>query len=327
MGNPVATRRPPATGVGLGPTATEAVFAAMGTQVHLVVVDGPPDALDGARRLVDHLEARWSRFRPESDLSRLGRADGAWVSVHPDTVQLLEHARAGWEATAGRFDPTVLPALVAAGYDTTFATVVARPPARADAPPGSRRTGAGDAPAPGLASLEVDRPGGRVRVPAGVGIDPGAIGKGLAADLVVERVVADGAAGAMANVGGDLRAAGAGPGGDGWGIEVVVPGHDTTLLLAVADGAVATSTPAYRRWHHDGRPVHHLVDPRTGRPADRPATSATVVAGTGWLAEVLATSLVLGGPPEDLLAVGATGLVVDHDGGLAELPGLREYRR
>lgn len=329
--SPTRTRVPPlATGLDLGDGAAEIVFDAMGTQAHVVVVDGGGGLPADARRFVDELEDRWSRFRPTSDVSRLNRADGNWVQVHPDTLMLLERARTGWQVTDGWFDPTVLPAIVAAGYDTTFEVVAGRSdpaPIRDGAAPEPDRRTDGPGPAPGLARLELDRRCSRVRLPSGVGVDPGAIGKGLAADLVVDRMLDLGAAGAMANVGGDLRVAGRPPVPAGWGVEVAIPGSNDTLLLGLAEAGVATSTPAYRRWQREGRVVHHLVDPHTGRPAAHPAWSATVVAGAGWLAEVLATSLVLGAPPDHLLTLGATGFVTDDAGRVQRLPGLEEYLR
>ncbi len=319
-----------ATGLDLGDDTAETVFAAMGTQAHVVVIDGSPDLLADAHRFVDELEDHWSRFRPDSDISRLNRGQGDWVPVHPDTVTLLDRARSGWQLTDGRFDPTVLPTIVATGYDTSFEVVAARsdtaPGGHASAPALDQRAAA-RRPAPGLGGLHLDGRRGLARLPRGVGVDPGAIGKGLAADLVVERMLEGGAAGAMANLGGDLRVAGRPPTPAGWGVEVTIPGCPETLLISLADGGVATSTPAYRRWQHEGRVVHHLVDPRTGRPAAHPAWSATVVAGAGWLAEVLATALVLGAPQEHLSGVGATGFTTDDGGRVQSLPHLEEYLR
>lgn len=320
-----------ATGLGLGVRADDTVFEVMGTRAHLLVVDGSADLLRDARRFVEELEDHWTRFRPDSDVSRLNDAEGAWTPVHPDTLVLLDRARTGWQVTDGRFDPTVLPAVLAAGYDTTFAAVAERedpPRANGCAVPGpGGAMSPGIWAAPGLGGLQLDRTGQRARLPRGAAVDPGAIGKGLAADLVVERLLGRGVGGAMANIGGDLRVAGRPPGPGGWGVEVVVPGGGQTLLLAMAEGAVATSTPTYRRWRHHGRVAHHLIDPTTGQPARDPARSATVVAGTGWLSEVLATSLVIGGPPGDLAAVGATGLLTHDDGRIQYLPGLKEYTR
>src|SRR5688572_21518950 len=114
----------------------------MGTEVHLVAVGAPAGALDRARRRVAALERRWSRLGEASDVSRLNRAAGEPVAVSPETVTLLELAIEGWRLTGGRFDPTVLPALVAAGYDRTF-TEVAADPAAATRPARTPRPAAG----------------------------------------------------------------------------------------------------------------------------------------------------------------------------------------
>lgn len=311
----------------LGDDTVQVQFPGLGTTVHLVVVDPPPDALQAGRRLVDDLEEQWSRFRTDSDITRLNHAGGTWVSVGPATLVLLDRARTGWAITGGLFDPTVLPALVEIGYDVSFEHL----PRRIR---GAVRGGTGDtagepvraAATPGLGGLDLDWARSRARLAPGVAFDPGGIGKGLAADLVVDRLLAMGSAGALANLGGDLRAAGAAPGSDGWGVEVVAPGQDANPILAFEDAAVATSTPLHRRWEHRGRPVHHLIDPTTGRPASAPAVSATVVAGAAWLAEVLATSLALGGLAAHLPAA-ATGLVCDPNGQWHDLPGIEEFRR
>lgn len=317
-----------ATRPDLGPGVAQVVVPAMGTTMHLVVVAevgaapdalGLPALLERGRMLIEHLESCWSRFLPTSDISRLNRADGAWTHVAPATMTLLEQAQVGWHVTGGRFDPTVLPALEAAGYDATFDDVAARTP---DAGLPDRRTG----PAPGLGGLELDVERHRARLPVGVRVDPGGIGKGLAADMVVADLVAAGAAGAMANLGGDLRVAGLSSDSAGWCIEATLPGRSGGMSVVVADGGVATSTPALRRWDHGAGPAHHIIDPTTGRPAADAAHNALVVAGTAWFAEVLATALVLG-DRDTVVAYGATGIVHDATGGRTDLPGMEAYLR
>jgi thiamine biosynthesis lipoprotein len=92
----------------------------MGTQVELLAVDAPGGALAAACRRLAELEARWSRFRPDSEISTLNRAAGRPVAVSSETLTLLTLAVLGWQATAGQFDPTILDALEAAGYDRSF---------------------------------------------------------------------------------------------------------------------------------------------------------------------------------------------------------------
>ena len=131
---------------------------AMGTQVELLAVDAPSGTLTATRGRLADLEARWSRFRPDSELSTLNRAAGRPVAVSPETLTLLALAVLGWQATGGRFDPTVLDALEAAGYDRSFDQL---PTAR----PGADGTRPAPGPALGLAGLR-NRRQRRYRHPA-----------------------------------------------------------------------------------------------------------------------------------------------------------------
>jgi thiamine biosynthesis lipoprotein len=147
-----------------------------------------------------------------------------------------------------------------------------------------------------------------------VQIDPGGIGKGLAADLVVDLLLAEGAIGALVGVGGDLRAAGTAPDGEGWIVAIEDP-HDAGAVvgtIALEAGAVASSWRTKRTWTApDGTPRHHLIDPTTGVPALSGLAGVTVVTGVGWRAEVLAKAAFLAGPVE-----GAALLTVNHASGL-----------
>jgi thiamine biosynthesis lipoprotein len=170
----------------------------MGSEVHILVVGGPVRLLDVARELVDDLEEKWSRFRPTSEISRMNDRAGSSVSVSPETVGLVERALEGARLKNGWYDPTVLGAMLRAGYDRSFELL-------ADAPPsnGSRLKF-------GYQGIEVDPLRSTVTLPRGVGFDPGGIGKGYAADLLVSELLDQGAAGVCANLGGDLRVRGAG---------------------------------------------------------------------------------------------------------------------
>lgn len=284
---------------------TEHRFRAMGTDVH-VVVQGPSGLLDLAQREVERLERRWSRFRPDSELSRVNAAAGTWVPVSPETALLVARALEAWSITGGRFDPTVLGDVVRAGYDRSYDQLVDR----AEAPTSALRRGAGD--------VAVDRDDPAIRVPVGVGLDPGGIGKGLAADLVAERLEAEGAAGALVNVGGDLRASGCGPDGDDWTVAIDPAATGLPVAtVALAQGGLATSTVLRRRWWAGGRPRHHLIDPATGEPADRGVVAASVLAAAGWQAEVLAKVAIVAGVADAttlLEELGADAVFVDEVG-------------
>ena len=298
--------------------AAETSFQAMGGRAHLVV-NGGRHLLSYGRQLVEALEARWSRFRPDSEISILNRAAGQPVAVSPETFTLVTLAVLGWHASGGRFDPTVLDALEAAGYDCPFQQL---PPNRDGRDGMERRPG----PAPGLAGITLDPDAGTVTLPLGTRFDPGGIGKGYAADLLCTELRASGAAGGCVNVGGDLRVSGRAPRGGPWRIAVAHP-HGDAATLELTEGAVATSSPAGRAWRAGGRLAHHLIDPRSGQPARTGVLQVTVVTGEAWRAEVAAKAAFLAGLPHGLdlaCRLGAEALVVDADGRIHPTAGLRQ---
>jgi len=297
----------------------------MGTRARVLVVGGPPGLSDRLEQRVHDLEALWSRFVPDSEISRLNRAGGARLVVAPETARLVDCAISGWEATYGLFDPTVLGDLERAGYDRSFDEL----------PLGGRVTRPLRQPSwlvRGCSAIEVDLDAGTARLPAGVGFDPGGIGKGLAADIVAEEALAAGAAGVLVDLGGDVRVAGRPPRSDrNWVIDIEDPfGGPAFGYLELTDGAVATSARTRRRWSIDGEPRHHLIDPLLGMPVDSDIVAATAVAGSGWQAEVLAKAAFVGGPVQGLGLVdqlGGTALLVDDAGRRAAGPGWDTFGR
>jgi thiamine biosynthesis lipoprotein len=204
---------------------------------------------------VAKLEACWSRFLPDSDVSRLNRAGGAAIGVRPDTVTLLQAMAEATRATGGAYDPTV----------------------------GTRDAHRGE-PSSWIDRVAIDVAAGVVRIDAGLQLDPGGIGKGLAADLVVAAAVADGAADAVVSLGGDLRTSG--PARRRHLVDIAAPSGDGPIdRIVVGDGAVATS----------GTRRSGLVDPATGREVASGLVQASVVAATGAAAEAFTTSVLVGG--------------------------------
>jgi thiamine biosynthesis lipoprotein len=294
-------------------------FRAMGTDVTVLALGPRADVGARAAAALERLEAMWSRFRPTSELCAVNDAAPAPVVVSAETYALIDRAVDAWRRTAGTYDPTVLPAVVAAGYDRDFDAVTADGPGPAvDA-----------AAAPGCADVVLDPVVGSVALPDGVAMDLGGIGKGYAADLVSAELAVD-ADGVLVNLGGDLRARGRAPVPHGWVVEVDDPlGSGATGLLAIDQGAVATSTRLRRAWTRDGAALHHIIDPRTGRPARSGLASVTIVAGEAWRAEVLAKAVFVAGADASTRLVeawGATGLCVRDDGRVEELAGLARYR-
>jgi thiamine biosynthesis lipoprotein len=290
---------------------------AMGTAARVLVLGGSPDLPARAWARIEDLEARWSRFRPTSELCRLNAAGGAPVVVSHETYYVVARAIGSWRETQGWFDPTVLDALEQAGYDRDFAAVVDDDVATTS-PPG---------PAPGCAGIELLPLLSAVQLPEGVRLDLGGIGKGTAADLVVGDLLAAGAEGACVDLGGDIRVGGTGPDEGAWRIDLdpdVAP--DGSFRLAA--GAVATSTRVRRAWTQNGVPRHHLIDPRRGTSATSGLRSVTVVAAEAAAAEVLAKAAFVAGPaagPALLSEHGVTGLLVADDGVVEPLPGLEAF--
>jgi thiamine biosynthesis lipoprotein len=287
----------------------------MGTDAHVIVVGGPAGLERHAQDRIAQLERRWSRFIEDSEISTLNRYAGAPVKVSRETVELVARALDAWRLTDGRFDPTVLGAVLRSGYDRSFDAL------GPDVHSGSSGLDLG---APSIEILD-----DIIRLPQGTGFDPGGIGKGLAADIVAGELRAAGAAGACVNLGGDVRVFGRSTRGDAWTIAVDHPWCDDAIArLGIAEGAAATSTTLRRQWTVNGEPRHHLIDTATGKPSTRDLTFVTVVAGNAWTAEVAAKAVLLRGTPHhfDLLAsIGAEGLAIDERGHVDATPGMSTY--
>jgi thiamine biosynthesis lipoprotein len=288
-------------------------FRAMGSDCHVIVVGGPPGAAADARDRIGDLEERWSRFRSDSEISRLNAQAGTPLAVSADTRLLVTRAIEAWRLSGGAFDPTLLGAVLRAGYVHSLerGPITARGAS-------TLLTGCTD--------IVVD--GDTVCLPGGTGFDPGGIGKGLAADIVVAELVEAGVAGACINVGGDLRVAGAAPDGRSWTVAVEHPWQRTPLaLLGLNAGAVATSTTLRRRWEVDGQSLHHLIDAGTGEPSASDLTLASVVTGEAWSAEVLAKTVLLRGAVRafDVLDANAEAIAVDRLGGISATAGIGAF--
>ena len=317
-----------------GPMSSESrIVKVMGTTAHLIVTDGPSGLVDRGVDRLDELEARWSRFLPDSEISRLNDRPGVPVLVSKDTYRLIDHALAGWRLTEGRFDPTLLREVRAAGYDRSFELLDANQSLGGPVPPPVEVASAvADSPRSGANEIALDPIVGSVTLGPDVQLDPGGIGKGLAADLVVDLLLAEGARGALVNVGGDLRVAGAPPEGDGWVVAIEDPTDADRMVdtISLDAGAVASTWRTKRAWTApDGTPRHHLIDPKTGLSAASGLAGVAVLTGRGWRAEVLAKAAFLAGPVDGaalLAANDAAGLLVADDGTVSEAGAWARFR-
>jgi FAD:protein FMN transferase len=264
-------------------------FRAMGTSVEVFVeAEDGRAALDSAEAEIERLEQVMSRFRPDSELSQLNDAGALDVSI--DLAEVIELALAARDRTNGLFDPTVHDAVVGAGYDRTF-----------DSLPAERR--GRPSPAACLGGVEVS--GRRVSIEPGFRLDLGGIGKGFAAERTAELLATTGPA--LVSAGGDVAVRGV-PAEGAWAIAV-----EDDVTLGVGRGGLATSGVDRRRWRFGGVEQHHLIDPRTGRPAHTDLVRVTAVAGDAVEAEVLAKALLLGGL-DAAIAADTTAVLVSADG-------------
>ena len=253
-------------------------FHAVGTTCSAAVTAGRHDtrrarrALSAARAEVAACEEVLSRFLPTSDLSRLNASAGEWTAVDERLLEVLRLALRAREETAGRFDPTILPALVAAGYDRSFEQLVERP--------------ARPVPTTGAQARRSSSTRGRSRAPrAGRRRRPEAIGKGYAAERALwtpcatpgRRFPAVSSTWAATSRCGE-RHPRADPGGSRSPTRADRERGIGVLLLN--SGGVATSGRDVRRFG-PGRSLHHLIDPATGEPAAPGPLAVTVVAPDG----------------------------------------------
>ena len=262
-------------------------FRAMNTDVNawLWSVDS-----NMARRALQRVEdffrgahARFTRFEPDSELSALNASAGQPFAASPQLFEVVELAQKFSALTDGLFNPTIIGALEATGYDRTFDSLQ---DTQVERPMIASRVSAASA-------IALDSRQRTIRLPAGVRIDLGGIAKGWAVQQAAQQLAAYGPC--LVDAGGDIMTAGAVPGRAGWSIEIADPfdrEHDVTTLR-IRDQAVATSGIDRRRWQRNGVWQHHLIDPRTGRPSDSDLQSATVIAPTTVEAEVYAKTIFL----------------------------------
>jgi thiamine biosynthesis lipoprotein ApbE len=336
------------TPVQRAPTAT-ARWEALGSTVVLRVTEPLwlPRASAILARELDAIDRACSRFRDDSDLTRVNaHAGGRPVPVAPLLVEALQVAVRAAELTDGDVDPTVGAALVLAGYDRDFSLLERREHSGAwvaeDSRERAREWFAAETPAAGgdlhnppsppptliarrlsgHRTVELDAGRSTVRIPSGILLDLGATAKAWAADRGARAVWAAARCGVLVSLGGDIATAGgvgSGPAG-GWRIHVTddhrsgpdAPGQ----TVAIADGGLATTSVAVRRWQRGAQPMHHIIDPSSGAPARGPWRTVSVAAADCTDANIAATAALVRGhrAPAWLDALGLPARLVAHDG-------------
>ncbi|MEZ4864374.1 MAG: FAD:protein FMN transferase [Caldilineaceae bacterium] len=328
-------------------------FRAMGSQISLWV-ESSARAAQTAFAAVEQLfathERTLSRFDPASELSTLNRSPNQWLPVSPLLWSVLTWALELAAQTDGLFDPTLLNAVEAAGYTRSFELLEAdrafTPMARQAQHRCLPSTAAGQK--GGWQAIQLDGVKQAVKLPAGVRLDFGGIGKGYTAQRAVELLSQWGAC--LVDAGGDIVAGVAPQGLPGWPVAVaapstlpaITPGAEVEagsaaadeptapdlLELWLAEAALATSGVDYRRWRQAGRVRHHLIDPRTGEPAVTDVVTASILATEATVAEAWAKAALLLGMREGIQQLTEhqmAGLLAAVDGEVALTPVLADY--
>jgi len=265
-------------------------FKAMGCRMSALVASpaGPtPELLQQVPLWFEAWEQALSRFRENSELSRLNRAAGWQVQVSETLWNVFQVALEAEQASDGLVTPTVLNALAMAGYDQSFDLLP-----REQVPQPVSVWGTVNP----LAEITWDAATRTICLPLDIHLDFGGVAKGWAAQQAMQRLAVLGMP-VMVNAGGDIALSGALPDGQPWIISIDNPFQPGEFceLLTLSGGGIATSGTDYRRWKQGGRLSHHIIDPRNGRPAQSDIISATVIAPTVMEAEMAAkTVLILG---------------------------------
>ena len=281
----------------LGPTMSEhlpsADWNAIGTTIRIVVTDATK--LDSARAMLTDdlaaLDLACSRFRADSELMKLEARTGQPTTVSALLAAAVRAALRGAVLTDGLVDPTVGQAMEAIGYDSDFASVPAQG--------GPLRVTVRHVPQ--WRQIKLDDSANLLTVPAGARLDLGATAKAWAADRSAEGIARVLRCGVLVSLGGDIAVAGDVPPG-GWSIRVQditgapsTPAQGPTGVIAIHGGGLATSSTSARRWQRGGDLMHHILDPRTGRPADSDWRTASVAAGSAVDANIASTAAIIRG--------------------------------
>jgi FAD:protein FMN transferase len=290
-------------------------FRAMNTDI-VMAAEGHTDAVQqgfaAAQRFIAASEARLTRFTDSSELAHLNASTGQPFQASPELFDVVRQARGFAADTCGLFDPAILNALEAAGYDRSMDDI--------------RTNGAGPlrgvtAPASTWRDIHLDERTATILLPAGMRLDLGGIAKGWIAERAAH-ILADFTTACAVNAGGDMFASGVPRGELAWQVALEDPRNPerTLAILRLGPGALATSSTTRRRWQQDGQWQHHLIDPRRGAPAQTDWLSVTAIAAHATEAEVFAKALLIAGSKEaPALAAGFSDLAfiaVDGDGRL-----------
>lgn len=296
------------------------MFRAMNSNIVLVAESESPQATAGflaARDFIETSERRFTRFSEQSELSLLNHAAGHWFQASPDLFDVIKEAFFYFHKTDGLFDPSILPSLRHAGYVQSMDEIrrIGAAPRPAGHPP---------APASSFASIELNEADSSIRLPADMQIDLGGIAKGWIAERAAH-VLHHYVPACAVSAGGDMFLIGYPEGQDFWEVGLEDP-RDPRMnisVLSLREGAIATSSVTKRAWKQEGVSRHHLIDPRTGEPADTAWLSVSVLAAHAAAAETFAKAFLIAREDETQRLVEQnpelTVLAVDKDGNVVNL--------
>lgn len=272
------------------------------------------------QRTVAEIDLACSRFREDSELTALNRAEGRTTRVSALLLEAVAAALRAAVITDGDVDPTLGRALIALGYDRDFAAGLAdrTEHARVCGPEASARLTVGSV--PGWRTIRLDHGAGTIGLGRGVSLDLGATAKALAADRAAAAASrAIGGGGVLVGLGGDIATAGPAP-GDGWWVRVTddhrAGVHAPGQWVTIGTAGLATSSTAVRRWRCGGESVHHLLDPASKRPVTGGWRTVSVTAASCLDANIASTAAIVRGQraPAWLESLGLPSRLVEGTG-------------
>jgi thiamine biosynthesis lipoprotein ApbE len=285
-----------------------------------VIVTRPADlarAKAAVDKVVQAIDLAASRFREDSELSRLNARPNQEVVVSPLLTQAIAAALRGARLSGGAVDPTIGSAVRLAGYDADFASV----------PVDGAELKLTATTIPGWQVVQFGEASRTVRIPRGVELDLGATAKALASDLAAAAAIkACSGGGVLVSLGGDIAVAGDAP-AEGWLIQASEDSGaaiaESEETISIRTGGIATSSTTVRRWMRGGAVLHHIIDPATGLPANSCWRTASVIAATCVDANIASTAaIVLGRKAVSWLEANRLpGRLVDLEGSVHRVAG------
>jgi thiamine biosynthesis lipoprotein len=321
-----------------------ASWEAFGTSVVLQVTSPLelPRAQASAQRELEAIDLACSRFRADSELSRINLADGRGTRISDLLMEALELSLEAAHITGGDIDPTIGRALELAGYDRDWTLLR---PVEESLGPAEPDTGSSGLERPRATddrelhgparqepigtikafrrsdwrTVKLDRQTATVRVPRGIHLDLGATAKAWASDRAARAAAQSAGCGVLVSIGGDIATSGHSPSG-GWRIHVTddhrSPPTAAGQTVSIRGGGLATSSTTVRRWRHSERTMHHIIDPRTGAPTDSRWRTVSVAAASCAEANIATTAAIVRGSDAVnwLSELRLPARLVDHDG-------------